>query len=245
MYSWSQKYRAVKEELPQILLVLLYMAVVKSKVVCLKDLPYFSGIASAADVVPVDIAPSASVAASSTDQVVNSVKESNAAVDALRRATPDNLRLTCTIIANRTSSKLASIVEGSARPLEESTRLIMTTTGTRIGCKNFFIAQAKRQSDEALQQTCNMLGDEKLLADLGLLEFGQILGGSSPKEDALVSEVLLAYIIKTVANEMLHSSFYCMRPPFKFFQYLSESDSDKKDVMLWCKVTWITMDQDC
>ena len=234
MYSWNQKYRAVKKELPQILLVLLFMAVVKDRVLCLKDLPSFGGVVP--DVVHEDDSVAPAAAASSTDLVVKTVKQSNAAVDALRRATPDNLRLTASIVANRTSTKLAAVICLGSQPLEEDTRIMMTTTSTRIGCRQHFIDQAKRRSDEALQKTFAVLEDKDALTELGLMSFGQVLGGWSAKEDAMVAEVLLTYHTKTVANEIEHSSFYCMRPPHRFFQYLSGKAEDKNDVMEWCKV---------
>jgi hypothetical protein len=235
MYSWSQKYRAMKKELPQVLLILLYIAVVKDKKLSLKELPYFGGIV--ADDAPVELAaPEVVAAAASSELVVNTVKQSNANLDALRRATPDNLRLTATILANRTSSKLASVIEFTTRPLEENTRIMMTRTTTRMGCRLHFIEQAKRQSDTALQETFDLMGKQDVLADLGLLEFGQLIGGWSAQEDALVSEILISMIIKTVGNEIEHSSFYCMRPPFKFFQYLINTSADRKEVMDFCKV---------
>jgi len=236
LYSWSQKHRAVKKELPQILQVLLYMAMVKDKQLSCKDLPYFSGIAVEAASVD-EIAPEVvAAAAASSDLVVNTVKQSNANLDALRRATPDNLRLTAIILANRTSSKLAMVIEFVSNPLEQNTSIMLTKTTTRIGCKLHFVEQAKRQSDGALQETFDLMRDHDKLADLGLLEFGQLIGGWSAKEDGLVSEVMLSLILKTVGNEIEHSSFYCMRPPFKFFQYLSEDIDDKKEVMDYCKV---------
>ena len=227
----------MKRELPQILLVLLFMAVVKDKVLCLKELPYFGGVVP--DVVAEEdvVKPSAAAAAASTDQVVKTVKQSNANLDALRRATPDNLRLTATILANRTSSKLASVISLVSEPLEEHTRVMMTKTTTRMGCKQHFIDQAKRESDKVLQDTFALLGNPCVLAELGLLASGQLFGGWSAKEDALIADVLLTFITKTAANEIEHSSFYCMRPPFKFFQYLSGTTSDKQSVMVWCKVS--------
>ena len=226
----------MKNELPQILQVLLFMAVVKDKVLCLKDLPFFGGVVPNAvheeDIVP----PGAAVAASSTDLVVKTVKQSNANIDALRRATPDNLRLCASIIANLTSVKLAAVVALGSEPLEESTRIMMTTTTTRIGCRQHVIDQSKRHSDDVLQKMWLMFGDKGVLAQLGLLNFGQLIGGWSAREDALIAEVLLTFITTTVANEIEHSSFYCMRPPFRFFQYLSTDDKDKKEVMDWCKV---------
>ena len=233
MYAWNQKYRAVKKELPQILLVLLYIAVVNDRVSFLKDLPFFGGVAP--DVVHEDDSI-ASAAASSSDLVVKNVKQSSAGFDALRRARFDNFLFMASIIANRTNTKLAAAICIGSEPFEEDTRQMMTKTTTRIGCKQHFIDQAKRKSDETLQKTFAVLGDKGALAELGLLNFGQVFRGWSAKEDQMVAEVLISYITKTVANEIEHSSLYCMRPPHRFFQYLSDDVADKKEVMEWCKV---------
>ena len=226
----------MKRELPQILQCLLFMAVVKDRVLCLKDLPFFGGVVPDVVVEEDSVAPAAAAAASSGDLVVKTVKQSNANIDALRRATPDNLRLCASILANRTSGKLAAVIGFGAEPLEENTRLMMTKTGTRIGCRQHVIDQAKRQSDDTLEKTCLLLGEKHVLAELGLLTSGQMVGGWSAKEDKLIADVFLQYLIKTVGNEIEHSSFYCMRPPFRFFQYLKEAPADKREVMEWCKV---------
>ena len=249
-FIWNQKMRAMKKGLPVMLLVALYVACVRGRMLQIGDLPYFGSMLAAIenDLTAADIAKplaAAGAAGSSSDVLpgVKTVKDSNAAMQALRRQCPDNVSAICHVLSNQTTMKLANGVLRISEGLEGATRMMLTELKTVRGCANYHVGMACNGSDAILKQIWDVFYDPAFIADVGFLSLREVTGTGSLVEDQAISDVLVDFARHLCLNEIEASSVYRDRPPYRWSQLLSSSADERRKCLEWTRDLFFALDR--
>ena len=239
-HSQQIKFRELREELGVLLLAVGYIGMCRGSF-SVGDLPGLCSTLPAPEVkaVAAEVKTAASSAASSsTTMPLRSVKDSSAHVERLRDTSANTAHFVAKCLARRTTTRLFTGVVLASEPLEEDLNVHLHSCKTRAGAYDWHVLHCSGEWVGAVQKTWDVLQDIDFVDAAGFNKTDEVLSDEISREDSLLAEALFDFVMSYIANEILSSSFYSLRPPFVCLAALHRDPAVQRRTMAYLRALW-------